>query len=144
MADTSKLKKEVEDWYRKKYLQPKKKDIEITQEKVMLKWGGFFEFDAVIKEGNRISEVHCLSTSKYNPAQMHKIKDDALMLTAVSKFIKKVIAFTDNSLYSKVKEQQENGRFPLDIKLIPLENDVPKEIKDIIKKVKEAAINEVR
>ena len=60
MADTSKLK-DVENWYIK-YLTTNKIDINISKEKVLLKWGGTFEFDAVIRENSRIVEVHCLST----------------------------------------------------------------------------------
>ncbi len=141
MADTSKLK-DVENWYIK-YLTTNKIDINISKEKVLLKWGGTFEFDAVIRENSRIVEVHCLSTSKYNTAQLHKIKDDALMLTAVSEFIKKVIAFTDMSLYNQVKKEQLKGRFPLDIYLVPIEN-LPDKIKKTIAEIKEESENEQR
>jgi len=140
MADTVRLKEEVEIWYRKVYLNVDKKE-EITKGKVLLKWGGTFEFDAVVRENNRIVAVHCLSTSKYNTAQLHKIKADALMLTAVSEFINKVIAFTDLSLYKRVKEEQLKGRFPIEVDLILIEN-LPEEIRKTIAEIKEKCENE--
>ena len=140
MANTTKLKEDVEIWYRNDYLKTYETK-EIIKEKVLLKWGGTFEFDAVVRENNRIVEVHCLSTSKYNTAQLHKIKDDALMLTAVSEFIKKIIAFTDISLYNRVKEEQLNGRFPLNIDLVPIEN-LPDRIKKTIAEIRKESENE--
>lgn len=141
MANTSKLKEDVEDWYRES-LNANKKDKKISKQKVDLIWGGTFEFDAVVKESdnNIIVEVHCLSTSKYNTGQLHKIKDDALMLTGVRHSIKKVIAFTDSTLHQKVESEQKNGRFPTDIDLIPL--NVPEKIKNIIIQVKTDSITE--
>jgi len=141
MANTTRLKNDVEKWYLET-LKVDKKNENISKEKVDLTWGGFFEFDAVVKEEKEknIVEVHCLSTSKYNTGQLHKIKDDALMLTGVKYTVKKVIAFTDSTLHKKVKGEQNNGRFPKDIELKLL--DVEDEINNIIIQVKTESIKE--
>lgn len=140
MANTTKLKNDVEKWYLQTLIVDKENE-NIKKEVVDLIWGGKFEFDAVIREENEIVEVYCLSTSKYNTGQLHKIKDDALMLTGVRHSIKKVIAFTDLSLYKRVKEEQLKGRFPIEVDLILIEN-LPKEIIKTIAEIKEKCENE--
>lgn len=91
MADTTGFLK-VEEWYREK-LSDKYPGYEISKEKVpLLNWGnkGYFECDVVIKKGNNIIEVQCLSCSKAKTSSgkastgsIRKIKADALMLTGI-------------------------------------------------------------
>lgn len=149
MADTRDFLK-VEKWYREK-LAKEKIDCHISKEKVpLLNWGnkGYFECDVVIKKGNDIVEVQCLSCSSAKTVngnggagKLHKIKDDALMLTGI-KCKKKVLAFTEKSMYNRVLKEKENGRFPNTIELL-LVNVDNSEIRRLIKNTSEISSKEI-
>ena len=149
MANTINFLK-VEEWYREK-LSDKYPGYEISKEKVpLLNWGnkGYFECDVVIKKGNNIIEVQCLSCSSAKTVngnggagKLHKIKDDALMLTGI-KCKKKVLAFTEKSMYNRVLKEKENGRFPNTIELL-LVNVDNSEIRRLIKNTSEMSSKEI-
>jgi hypothetical protein len=146
MANTTKIKTVVEQWYRKQ-IGNSHKDCVITQEAVELTWGGSFECDAVVKQNGDIVEVRCLSVSGYktrtgNPGsgKLLKIKADALMFMGI-KCSKKVLDFTNKSLYEKVLSEQQNGRFPKEIMLNHFETTV--EIAKIIDGVNILATEEM-
>lgn len=143
MANAQRIKELVENWYRDK-LAEKQTGNTVTQEKVNLIWGGKFEVDAVVKSNNKIKEVHYLSVSEYKTAgnnsgsgKLQKIKADALMMMGI-KCDKKVLAFLGETMYQKVKNEQDNGRFPKDIYLVYVE-----EIREN-EEIRIAACNEVK
>lgn len=149
MADTRDFLK-VEKWYREK-LAKENPNYHISKEKVPLSnWGdkGYFECDVVIRNEKTIVEVQCLSCSGAKTAngnggagKLHKIKDDALMLMGI-KCKKKVLAFTEKSMYNRVLKEKENGRFPNTIELL-LVNVDNLEIRRLIKKTSEISSKEI-
>ena len=149
MSDTTGFLK-VEEWYREK-LANEKPNCHISKEKVPLSnWGnkGYFECDVVIKRGNKIVEVQCLSCSSAKTVngnggagKLHKIKDDALMLTGI-KCRKKVLAFTEKSMYNRILKEKESGRFPNTIDLTLVNVDDSK-IRELIKKTSEMSSKEI-
>ena len=149
MADTTGFLK-VEKWYREK-LATERPDCHVSKEKVPLSnWGdkGYFECDVVIKKGKSIIEVQCLSCSgaktasgKNASGKILKIKADALMLTGI-KSKKKILAFTEKSMYNKILSEKENGRFPKEIELQLVKIDKP-EIRKIIKNANETSSKEI-
>lgn len=149
MADTRDFLK-VEKWYREK-LAKENPNYHISKEKVPLSnWGdkGYFECDVVIRNEKTIVEVQCLSCSgaktangKNGSGKLLKIKADALMLTGI-KCKRKVLAFTEKSMYSKVLSEKENGRLPKEIELFLVDID-NLEIKKLIKKANENSSKEI-
>ena len=146
MANTLELKTTIEDWYRG-IVKRRNPNAEVLKENIPLVWGGFFECDVVVKSKNKVIEVHCLSTSEYKTdsgkpgsGKLLKIKADALMLSGISCTIK-ILAFTGFTMYNKIWQEQENGRFPIDIKLEFIETS--DEIKEKINKIKDEAIEEM-
>ncbi|MBR3544306.1 MAG: hypothetical protein IKN82_11530 [Treponema sp.] len=146
MANTTNFLK-VEEWYRKK-LSDKYPKYDISKENVPLSnWGsnGYFECDVVVKEGGKIIEVQCLSCSKAKTSSgkastgsIRKIKADALMLTGI-KCKKKILAFTEESMYDRFCQEKENGRFPNAIELLLVNVDDKKIRKTINKAAKESS-----
>ena len=104
MADTSKISKIVEKWYRS-IIQKEQKDNIVSKDKVELIWGGVFEFDVVVKDKKgKIIELHCLScgeaktaTGNQGAAKFNKIKADTLMLMG-AECKTKILAFTGKSM----------------------------------------------
>ncbi len=142
MANTSYFL-EIEEKYRKQLAnQEEYKGCKILKEKVQLSnWGnkGLFECDVVIKKDRKIIEVQCLSCSEYKTkngktgsGKLLKIKADALMLSGI-KCEKKSLIFLGKTMYEKIAKEQQNGRFPKDIKLklITCNKDELKEIERI-------------
>ena len=121
MADTSKLKKIVEPWFRDHYLRSKYPGADIVQDKLKLIWGGEFEYDAVVYDKGEIKAIYLLSCSEYKTrkgksgvGKFHKIKSDLLMMLGTDA-PKKVMAFLGKSMYQQFKSQQDLGRLPSNI-----------------------------
>lgn len=151
MSDTTGFLK-VEEWYREKIkLENKYPGCSITKENVPLSnWGsnGYFECDVVIKDGKKIIEVQCLSCSSAKTAngknaigKFHKIKADALMLTGI-RCKRKMLAFTEKSMYEKILKEKKNGRFPIELELEFVDVDDPR-IKELIRKTSETSSKEI-
>ena len=112
---------EVERWMVENYL-PKHYHMKFAKKKLLLFWGGKFEFDAV-SENNEIAG--CISTSSARTAtgkaavgKYHKIKADAFYLNAAVGVAKKFLLFTDDRMKSYFEKERDNGRFPHDIELL--------------------------
>ncbi len=147
MADTTKLKKIIEPWFRDEYLPQHYASSLITQEKVSLAWGGEFEFDAVVRQNGKITAVYLLSSSEYKTKQgkggagkFHKIKSDILMMLGMN-CQTKVMAFLGETMFDEFNRQQHAGRLPPEIKselIVP-----PREIQQIISAIRNEASSEV-
>lgn len=149
MADSTDIKKYIETWYREQ-LQKKNPNCVVLQEKVKLKWGGFFECDAVVKSGNKIKEIHCLSISEYKTStnncgsgKLNKIRADALMLLGIN-CSKKVLAFTGETMYNKIMNECKNGRFPNEIDILYIDINKNKKLKKLIYNVVNNSIKELK
>ena len=147
MANTTELKTIVEEWYRDT-IKRRNPNAKVEKENILLEWGGMFECDVVVKSKNKLLEVHCFSTSEYitdngksGSGKLLKIKADALMLSGISCPIK-ILAFTGRTMYDKIWKEQENGRFPFDIKIEYIET--PENIRNKIIEIKENAIEEMQ
>ncbi|ELM0317004.1 hypothetical protein Q3053_003279 [Vibrio cholerae] len=147
MADTSKLKKVVEPWFRNEYLPRKYPGCVIVQEKLPLIWGGDFEYDAVVYDGDDIVAVYLLSCSEYitrsgkgGAGKFQKIKADLLMLLG-TKAPHKAMAFLGSTMFEHYLKQQNAGRLPQDIE--PLLIEMPREINRIVLEIQSSASKEV-
>lgn len=148
MADTRKLKNQVEEWFRselkKEYLHET-----VKKEKVRLIWDGEFEYDAVIRGKDKsINSVYLLSCSEFKTAsgkggmgKLHKIKSDILMMAGTD-CPNKILVFTGKTMYEKIESEIEKGRLPRDIKIKFLKN-LPNDIKNLINNIVEESSKEV-
>ncbi len=149
MANTRKITTIVEDWYRKN-IQDESNEYRVLKEKVKLKWGGEFEFDAVVKDKNdNIIELHCLSiaeakteTGNGGSGKFNKIKADALMLLG-TECEHKILAFTGKTMYEKTKKEVQKGRFPNKIVLKFIDPKSDSEIDAIINKIRKESSDEL-
>jgi len=145
MADT-RIQGLVEDWVRTKALS-KLFNKNFEKKKLLLNWGGTFEFDAVADD---MSIAVCISTSKAKtssgrPAvgQRFKIKSDTLFLMSIAKETEKILCFTDMEMMKSFESDRSFGRFPPDqiIKLLHIE--IPEELNKKLSIAREIASKEV-
>jgi hypothetical protein len=94
---------------------------EFTARRIDLTWGGQFAFDAVSEDQ---SIVVCVSTSsaytarqKHATAKVQKLKTDALYLLHVANDARKVMVFTERSMFEHFQNCAVKGRFPQSIEL---------------------------
>jgi len=147
MANTHRLKSEIEPWFRGRFVAARHPGREVIQEKVSLTWGGTFEFDAVVLNEGNIEAVYLLSCSEYltksgkpGAGKLHKIRGDILMLLGAPSD-EQVLAFTQQSMYERLKKEQVSGRIPGEISLELVE--LPGDLARVVKAVKEMSISEV-
>jgi hypothetical protein len=113
MSNTKNLDK-VEEIYRETIRTGKNT---VSKEKLRISWGGEFEFDAVVRENGKITEVHSLSVAnfmtssgKQGNSKLFKVFHDAQMMI-LTECKKCFLSFADNDFYNRVLREQENGRF---------------------------------
>jgi len=147
MANTHRLKSEIEPWFRSRFVAARHPGREVSQDRIALKWGGMFEFDAVVVNEGNIEAVYLLSCSDYQTrtgkpgaGKLHKIKGDILMLLGAPTK-ERVLAFTGKSMFERVRKEQERGRIPSEIRLEWV--DLPPELARIVRAVKERSEEEV-
>jgi hypothetical protein len=136
---------EVERWLVENCL-AKRYHMKFAKKKLLLLWGGKFEFDAV-SEDNKTAG--CISTSSAQTAtgraavgKYHKIKADAFYLNAAVGVAKKFLLFTDDQMKRHFKKERDKGRFPQDIKL--LYEPVPAHLRTRLQESAAVASREVR
>ncbi len=144
MADT-RTQLGIELWIVRRFL-PKKYGQLFEKKQLQLLWGGKFQFDAV-SDDTKIAL--CISTSqartaggKYAIGKYNKIKADALYLLAAVGVSRRILAFTDLGMVHHFEKEQQRGRFPLDIELLPI--DLPKALRSRLQFSVITASNEVR
>lgn len=113
MANTT-AQLEVEGWVRETWLKKQYKTT-FSKGKARLATGGSFEFDAVSKDG---SIVVCVSTAIYRTAsgrvgsgKLAKIRADTMFLS-MSAASTRLLVFTDQSMFERMRKEQEVGRLP--------------------------------
>lgn len=111
MADT-RVQLEVEDWVRQEWM-PKKYGVTFNRDRVKLRSGGVFDFDAV--SGDK-SIVATISTSgaknsggKLAVGKIMKIRSDMLFLTMVETK-QRVVVLTEQNMYEKCLKEKAGGR----------------------------------
>ncbi len=147
MADTTNFKKIIEPWFRDEYLKQQYHSAEIRQEQLALKWGGKFEYDAVVYENGKLRAIYLLSCSEYKTkngrggaGKFHKIKSDVLMMVG-TEAPRKIMAFLGESMYQQFKAQKKAGRLPQDIECELIESSA--EILRVIHGIRDEASTEV-
>ncbi len=127
MADT-RVQLEVEDWVRRNWM-PLKYGMKFSRERVRIRSGGVFDFDAVSDD---CSVVATISTSgaktsggKYAVGKILKLRSDMLFLTMVEAK-RRIVNLTERDMYDQCLKEGEGKRTPPEIEFAYAE--IPEEL----------------
>lgn len=144
MANTT-AQKAAELWIVREFLPKKFGGMTFVEQKIRLKWGGSFAFDAVSTDQEIVGLVSTSSARTYGgklaTAKIQKLKCDTLYLTNVAHKCKKLLVFSEPSMKSHFEKETSAGRFPSHISLIHAE--VPTELYQSVLAAREASRREV-
>ena len=127
MADT-RVQKKAEGWVLAEFL-PSVFGVPFGNRKVLLNWGGKFEFDAVSQDGTIVGNISTSSAitagAKLATAKIQKIKCDTLYLLYAQGASQRLLIFTELDMQRHFEKEIKNGRFPKGVKLIHAPLPVP-------------------
>lgn len=132
MADT-RVQKKAEGWVLNEFL-PSLYGMPFANRKVLLNWGGRFDFDAVSQDGTVVGNISTSSaitaSAKLAVGKIQKIKSDTLYLLYAQGASRRLLIFTESDMYRHFEKEVRNGRFPKGVKLIhaPLPTTLQREI----------------
>ena len=132
MADT-RVQKKAEGWVLGEFL-PSLYGMSFANRKVLLNWGGKFDFDAVSEDGTIVGNVSTSSATtagaKLAVGKIQKIKSDTLYLLYAQGASQRLLIFTEVDMHRHFEKEVKNGRFPKGVKLVhaPLPSLLQREI----------------
>ena len=142
MADT-RVQLEVEDWVRQNWLGPQLAK-RFSRERVPLRSGGFFDFDAVSEDRTIVATI---STSgartaggKHAVGKVVKIRSDILFLTMVSAE-RRLVVLTEQDMYLHCKKEGADGRMPPEIEFHLVE--IPRDLRERLLAARRRASDEM-
>ena len=119
MADT-RVQLEVEDWVRQQWM-PTKFGIGFYRERLKIRSGGVFDFDAVSGDKNIVATISTsgakTSGGKHAVGKILKIRSDMLFLTMVEAK-QRVVVLTENDMYEQCLKETKGGRVPPEIEFV--------------------------
>lgn len=128
MADT-RIQLEVEDWVRRNWM-PTQYGMRFSRERLRLRTGGIFDFDAVSEDHSIVAAVSTsgAKTSGGNHAvgKLLKLRSDMLFLTMVDAK-RRVIVLTEQDMCDLLRREFEAGRMPKEIEFVCAE--IPAELR---------------
>jgi len=121
MADTT-VQHKAEAWIIKHGLATQFPGVAFVGKKMKLSWGGSFAFDAVSQDQAMVIAISTssarTSTGKLATAKFQKLKTDALYLLHLETEARRIMVFTEESMYEYFKKAVDAGRFPPSIELL--------------------------
>jgi len=143
MANT-RVQLEAEDWVTREWL-PKMFGQPFHRDRVSLRSGGVFDFDAVSPDRKVIAAISTSSAStsggKLAVGKLQKIRSDMLFLL-LANAERRLVVLTERDMYELCLKEREGGRVPEEIEFAHAE--LPACLKDKLSKAKELASEEVR
>lgn len=116
MADT-RVQIEVEDWVRQEWM-PTKYGMNFYRERVKIRSGGVFDFDAVSGDKRIVATVSTsgakTSGGKHAVGKILKIRSDMLFLTMVDA-TQRLVVLTERDMYEQCLKEKAGGRVPPEI-----------------------------
>jgi len=120
MADT-RVQKKAEGWVLNQFL-PSLYGVPFANRKVLLNWGGKFDFDAVSQDGTIVGNISTSSAktagAKLAVGKIQKIKADTLYLLYAQGANQRLLIFTEMDMHQFFEKEAKNGRFPKGVKLV--------------------------
>ena len=119
MADT-RTQLEVEDWVRRNWM-PTQYGQRFSRERLRLRSGGVFDFDAVSEDHTIVATVSTsaskTSGGKHAVGKILKLRSDMLFLTLVEAK-RRIIVLTEEDMYVQCEKEAAGGRVPSEIEFI--------------------------
>lgn len=116
MADT-RIQLEVEDWIRRNWM-PTHFGKKFSRERLKLRSGGVFDFDAVSDDGSIVATISTsgsrTSGMKYAVGKILKLRSDMLFLTLVQAE-RRVIVLSEQDMFDQCQKEVAGGRVPEEI-----------------------------
>jgi hypothetical protein len=116
MADT-RVQLEVEDWVRKHWM-PAEFGKKFRRERLTLRSGGKFDFDAVCEDDEIVASISTSSSmtsgGKAGAGKLMKLRSDMLFLL-MSEATRRIVVLTEKDMYNKCLVEREGGRVPPEI-----------------------------
>jgi len=143
MADT-RIQLQVEDWVRA-YWMPRTLGQGFRRERVPLKSGGVFDFDAVSDDGKVVAAISTsgayTSAGKLAVGKLHKLRSDMLFLL-LAEAERRLIILTERDMFDLCCREKEAGRVPAEIEF--LHADIPGDLRARLNAARKTASDEVQ
>jgi len=108
---------EVEDWVRRNWM-PKEYGMSFQRNRLRLRSGGVFDFDAVSADRTIAATISTSSAktsgSKHAVGKIQKLRSDMLFLTMVEAQ-RRIIVLTERVMYEQYLREKQGGRVPPEI-----------------------------
>lgn len=141
MADT-RIQLEVEDWVRLNWMSAQF-GSRFSRERVRLKSGGVFDFDAVSEDRSIVATISTsgAKTAKGKNAvgKMLKLRSDMLFLTLVEAK-RRIVVLTERDMWEQCRKEFAAGRVPREIEFACAE--LPHELRERLIESREKASGE--
>lgn len=142
MADT-RVQLEVEDWVRKTWM-PDALGQQFGRERLPLRSGGKFDFDAVSADEKIIATISTSSSltsgGKHGVGKMMKIRSDMLFLVMAAAE-RRLVILTEEDMYRRCLSEVESGRVPPEIEF--MHASIPADYRERLEKAKAKSSAEV-
>lgn len=116
MADT-RVQLEVEDWVRRNWM-PVAFGRKFRRERLKLRSGGMFDFDAVCDQESIVATISTSSSltsgGKHGVGKMMKLRSDMLFLL-MAPAERRIVVLTEKEMYARCLAERDGGRVPPEI-----------------------------
>ena len=128
MADT-RTQLEVEDWIRRNWM-PAHFGKRFSRERLKLRSGGVFDFDAVSEDGSIIATISTSGSKtsglKHAVGKILKLGSDMLFLT-MADADRRVSVLSERDMFDQCKKESAGGRVPPEVEFVCAE--IPDELR---------------
>jgi|SRR5579859_624351 len=142
MADT-RVQLEVEDWVRKNWM-PTAYGKKFRRERLKLRSGGMFDFDAVCEDDEIIATISTSSAltsgGRHGVGKMMKLRSDMLFLVMAAAE-RRIVVLTEPDMYQRCLAEAKSGRVPPEIEFALAE--IPDDLRSKLSKAKDESSKEV-
>jgi hypothetical protein len=141
MADT-RVQLEVEDWVRRNWM-PTQYGIKFSRERLKLRSGGVFDFDAVSDDHSIVATISTsgskTSSGKHAVGKILKLRSDMLFLTMVEAK-RRIVVLTEQDMCDQCQKEVAGGRVPPEIEFVTA--IIPGELRAKLIKARAASASE--
>lgn len=142
MADT-RVQLEVEDWVRTSWM-AEKFGTKFRRERLLLRSGGKFDFDAVSADDSIIATISTSNSltagGKHGVGKMMKLRSDMLFLI-LAKASRRLVVLTERDMYERCLAEAEGGRVPPEVEFVLA--DIPADLRTRLIAAKAKSSSEV-
>ena len=142
MADT-RIQLEVEDWVRRNWM-PVAFGRKFRRERLKLRSGGMFDFDAVCDQESIVATISTSSSltsgGKHGVGKMMKLRSDMLFLL-MAPAERRIVVLTEQDMYARCLSERDGGRVPPEIEFALAE--IPDDLRTKLNRARSESSREV-